>query len=345
MLLSFPLHRTDDSLSSVRKKRKPAPGYADAEAVKGYTQISHEPSMHATKPAGITALDVAADGNVVVSGGADKAVQVYDLEAKKVLGTLKGHTKPVTDVAFIEKDGQDRLAVSASADKTVRIWGETDGKWAARSKFDNHKGEITGLAVHPSKAFVSAASADSTWSLYDIAEGKEVYTYQPIAGDEGSFAYSSFSVHTDGILHGGGTKEGTVRVWDARDPSSLAASLQSHSSPVTSLSFSENGYYLATASKTDPTVNIIDLRKLSVLNSWALPSENVISEVRFDTSAQFLSVAGTDLRVYKNKTWDELLKFEENAGELTGARFGKLGSEIVVGGMDRTLRVLGAKTE
>lgn len=297
--------------------------------------------MHATKPAGITALDVAADGNVVVSGGADKAVQVYDLEAKKVLGTLKGHTKAVTDVAFIEKEGQDTLAVSASADKTVRVWGETDGKWAARAKFDNHKSDIVGLAVHPSKAFVSAASADSTWSLYDISEGKEVYTYQPIAGDEGSFAYSSFGGHPDGILHGCGTKAGTVRVWDARDPSSLAASLESHSSPITSLSFSENGYYLATASKTDPTVNVIDLRKLAVFKSWQLPTDNVVSEVRFDTSAQFLTIAGTDLRVYQNKTFDELLKFDDNAGELSGARFGKLGSEIVVGGMDRTLRVLG----
>jgi pre-mRNA-processing factor 19 len=295
--------------------------------------------MHATKPAGITALDVAADGNVVLSGGADKVVQVYDLEAKKVLGTLKGHTKAVTNVAFVEKDGQDRLAVSSSDDKTVRIWGETDGKWAARAKLDGHKSEITGLAVHPSKAFVSAASADSTWSMYDIAEAKEIYTYKPIAGDEGSFSYSSFSVHPDGILHGGGT----VRVWDARDPSALAASISSHTSPVTTLSFSENGYYLATGSKTDPTINIVDLRKLAVLKSWTLPSDNVVSEVRFDASAQFLSVAGTDLRVYQNKTWDELLNFEGNQGELTGARFGKLGSEIVVGGMDRTLRVLGKK--
>jgi pre-mRNA-processing factor 19 len=330
-------------LTSVRRKRKPAPGYSNADTVKEYTQLSHYPSQHATKPPGITALDVAADGNVVLTGGADKVVQVYDLEADKVLGTLKGHTKPITHVEFIEKDGQDRLAVSASADKTVRIWGETDGKWAARAKLDGHKGEITGIAVHPSKAFVSAASSDSTWSLYDVAEGKEISTYSAIAGDEGSFAYSSFSIHPDGILHGGGTKEGTVRVWDARDPSNLAATLSSHSSAVTSLSFSENGYYLASASNTDPTVNIFDLRKLSIYKSWTLPSENVVSEVRFDPSAQFLSVAGTDLRVYQNKTFDELLKFEDNAGVLTGARFGKLGGEIVVGGMDRTLRVLGSK--
>lgn len=258
-----------------------------------------------------------------------------------MVSTLKGHTKPITHVEFAEKAGQNTLAVSSSADKTVRVWGETDGEWSLKSNFKNHKGDVTGIAVHPSKSLLSAASSDSTWSLYDLAEGKEVHTYSAIAGDEGSFAYTSFGVHPDGILYGGGVKDGSVRVWDVRDPSSLAGTISSHSSPVTSLSFSENGYYLATASNTDPTVNIVDLRKLSILTSWKLPEENTVSEVKFDTSAQFLSVAGTDLRVYKNKTWEELLKFDDNAGVLTGARFVKNGSEIVTGGLDRTLRVLG----
>ncbi len=307
-------------------------------------QINHVPSLHATKPAGISALDLAADGNVVVTGGPDKVIQIFDLENSKVLGTLKGHTKPVTNVAF--REGNDgRLAISTSADKTVRVWGEDEGKWAAKANMSGHKGEVTGLAVHPSGSYVAAASVDSTWDLYDLDVGKSVMSYTAIAGVDGSFAYTSFAVHPDGVLHGGGTKDGSIRVWDARQSTSLAATLTSHSSDVTTLSFSENGYYLATSSSSDPTVNIFDLRKLAILNTWKLPAENIISEVRFDPSAQFLSVSGTDLRVYANKSWEEVLKFEDNAGVLTGARFGKLGSEIVVSGMDRTLRVLGKKAE
>jgi len=307
-------------------------------------QINHVPSLHATKPAGISALDLAADGNVVVTGGPDKVIQIFDLENSKVLGTLKGHTKPVTNVAF--REGNDgRLAISTSADKTVRVWGEDEGKWSAKANMSGHKGEVTGLAVHPSGSYVAAASVDSTWDLYDLDVGKSVMSYTAIAGVDGSFAYTSFAVHPDGVLHGGGTKDGSIRVWDARQSTSLAATLTSHSSDVTTLSFSENGYYLATSSSSDPTVNIFDLRKLAILNTWKLPAENIISEVRFDPSAQFLSVSGTDLRVYANKSWEEVLKFEDNAGVLTGARFGKLGSEIVVSGMDRTLRVLGVKAE
>lgn len=328
----------------MRKKRKPAPGYKKADDIKSYTQINHVPSLHATKPAGITALDLAQDGNTVVTGGADKAVQVFDLEASKVLGTLKGHTKAVTHVAFREHEGEPRLAISASADKTVRVWGEDAGKWGARATLSGHKGEINGLAVHPSGSYVAAGSADSTWSLYDLVAAKEITKYSAIPGIDGSFAYTSFAVHPDGVLHGGGTKDGAVRVWDARQSNSLAATLSSHAKDLSTLSFSENGYYLATSSISGPpTVNIFDLRKLDILSSWTLPEENTVREVRFDPSAQFFTVVGTDARVYANKTWAELVTFEENAGDLVGARFGKLGSEIVLAGMDRTLRVLGKK--
>jgi pre-mRNA-processing factor 19 len=155
-------------------------------------------------------------------------------------------------------------------------------------------------------------------------------------------------MHPDGILYAGGTKDGLVRVWDCRNASALAATVSVSAAagkPLSTISFSQNGYYLAAASAAEPAVSVVDLRKLSVLASWTLPSDNVVSEVRFDHSAQFLSVAGTDLRVYANKTWDELLTFEDNAGVISGARFGPLGSEIVLGGMDRSLRVLGVKSE
>lgn len=327
----------------MRKKRKPAPGYANAEAVKGYTEIKALGSMHGTKPPGVTALDLASDGKTIVTGGNDKVVQVYDLESDKVIGTLKGHTKAVTHVAFREKEGFPLLAVSSSADKSVRFWGEKEsGSWGAQGSIAAHKADVTGLAVHPSGLYVASASTDSTWAIHDIDTAKTIASYGPIEGVEGSFAYTSFATHPDGVLNAGGTKDGIVRVWDARQNTTLAASLESHpGKALSSIAFSENGYYLATGSAADSTVNVFDLRKLKLFSTWNLPSENVVTEVRFDPSAQFLSVAGTDLRVYANKSWDELLKFDDNNANLTAARFGKLGSEIVLAGLDRTVRVLG----
>lgn len=326
------------SLSSVRKKRKPAAGYVAPDAIKSYTQTSTVPSLHAVKTPGIASLDLSSDGNLALTGGNDKNVQLYDFAAEKVLATLKGHTKAVTHVAF----AGENVALSASADKTVRVWGDDGGKWASKHSITGAKGEIVGLQVHPSGSYAAAASADQTWSLYDLSTFEAVKKYEAIPGDEGSFEFSSLAVHPDGILHGLGTKDGAVRVWDVRQSSSLAATLPSQSvHAVTTLSFSENGYYLATASSSAPAVNVFDLRKLALLKAWDLPAENTINEVRFDHSAQFLAVTGTDFRVYQNKTWDELLKFDDNADVLSAARFGPLGGKIVLSGKERTLRVLG----
>lgn len=298
--------------------------------------------MHGTKPPGVTALDLASDGKTIVTGGADKVVQVFDLESQKVLGTLKGHTKAVTHVAFRDSGEFARIAISSGADKTVRFWGSDDDSWGAKGSITAHKSDVTGLGVHPSGLYAASGSTDSTWALHDIGTVKTINTYRAIAGEDGSFSYTSLGVHPDGVLHALGTKDGLVRVWDARVANSLAATLTSHpGQAVVSISLSENGYNMATAAAGSSTVNIFDLRKLKLAKSWNLPEENEIKEVRFDTSAQFLSVSGTDYRVYQNKSWEELVKFDDNNGLLTAARFGPLGANIVLAGMDRTVRVLG----
>ena len=320
--------------------------YAKAANVSTYVQKSHVPSLHATKPAGITALDLSKDGNVAVTGGADKTVQLFDLAESKVLGTLKGHTKAITHVAMRESESAGKVVISGSADKTVRVWGEDEGKWSAKHTFKNHSGEITGLGLHASGAYVAAGSTDSTWSLYDIETLSTVHTYSAIPNIEGSFSYTSFSMHPDGYLVAGGTPDGRVRVWDARVASALAATVDVNAKAINSLSFSENGYFLATSSSISgqaPEVNILDLRKLSSVHAWTLPTESSISEVRFDPSAQFLGVAGTDYTVYANKTWKEVVKFDDNAGIISGARWGPNGQEVVLGRKDRSMRVLGVK--
>jgi pre-mRNA-processing factor 19 len=338
------------SLMLTRKKRKAPPGYATPEAVSAYVETLSIPSMHASKPAGVSALDVSADGNLILTGGNDKIVQIYDRTTSKAVATLKGHTKKVNHVSFREQEGSKSVAVSAGADGKVQIFGEDEGKWSSAHKIAASKQEITGLALHPTKSYVASSSADSTCALYDLESGSIVQTYEPLSSGEGSYAYTSVAIHPDGLLLGGGTVDGTVRIFDIRDKSSLAANLSNESgSPIPSLSFSENGYHLAVANSANSSIGIFDLRKLSLLHSISLPTASApgggkISSLRFDTSGQFLACAGTDLRVFKNKTWEECLAFEGNTAELSDVRFGPLGREIVLSGADRTVRVLSAPT-
>lgn len=57
------------SLSATRKKRKPAPDAATPAEIKTYTETSNIPSVHGTKPPGISALALAKEATVTVTGG------------------------------------------------------------------------------------------------------------------------------------------------------------------------------------------------------------------------------------------------------------------------------------
>lgn len=73
------------------------------------------------------------------------------------------------------------------------------------------------------------------------------------------FRYTCAAFHPDGLILGTGA-ESLVRIWDVKSQANVA-SFEGHSGVVSCLSFSENGYYLATGS-SDTTVKIWDLRKV-----------------------------------------------------------------------------------
>lgn len=68
-----------------------------------------------------------------------------------------------------------------------------------------------------------------------------------------------------------------------------------HSGPITAISFSENGYYLATAAD-DACVKLWDLRKLKNFKTLQLDDGYEIKDLCFDQSGTYLAVAGTDIR-------------------------------------------------
>ncbi|KAK4050311.1 hypothetical protein OIV83_003632 [Microbotryomycetes sp. JL201] len=340
---------TNQSLSAVRKKRKPADGYSTPADLQTFTQTHAIPSLHGTKPPGIAALDVADGGQLFVTGGLDKNVVLYNRSTDKIVATLKGHKDKVTAVIASPtiEDGIPSFLVSSSVDKTVRLWTPSGSKTVYGTSSVSLSGEVTSIALHPSHSLLAAASSDGTWSIIDLASGKPVVALTgslPSDVVEGT-SNTAIAFHPDGAIFGVGSSDSRIRIFDTMSGKCIA-SFDGHSqvggSDVTSLSFSENGYTLASSAKDSNQVKLWHLSKLTNSANIDLPSGQVVNVVKFDESAQFLCVAGTDVRVYQNKTWAELCKNEENGAEVTGVGFGNLGKEILVAGIDRTVRVLSA---
>ena len=351
---------TAQKLSSQRRaksKRKAPEGYATQATVAEFAEVHNLPSMHHAKPAGVSCLALSANGNLLVTGGNDKNVQVYDRKEDSVLATLKGHTKKITHVAVSGASdapiGSEVAAddaalpsyiISASEDGKVKVWeptGETGPKsqaYALSSTADAHKSEVTGVDIHPSEAFYGSAGRDGTLSLRSLANGSELARIDPGLGD----SYESFAFHPDGQLAGTGTSTGAIRIWEVKSGANASTIQTELPGRVTSLHFSENGYYLAAASDEGKTVEVWDLRKLTAVGKLTVEEggKTGVSAVKFDASLQFLAVATDSVNVYANKSWNHVAKLD-GTSKLTGLAWDARNGQVVVSSLDRTVRTFG----
>ncbi len=124
---------------------------------------------------------------------------------------LHGHTEFLWGYAF-SPDGN--RVVTASDDKTARVWDATTGRQIAI--ITSHSESVTSAAFSPDGTRVVTASYDRTARVSDAATGR------PLALMRGHVAQlrdASFSPDGTKVLTvtGEGFKDPTARVWDAQD--------------------------------------------------------------------------------------------------------------------------------
>ena len=322
------IEETLAALSAGRKKRKMVAGYVTIDDVRGFAPKQTIPSLHASSPAGINTMDVSSKSpSVFVTGGNDKVVQVYDADSQKVLHTLKGHTKKVNHVLWREDD-VGSLILSASSDKTARVWGydESSSTYAPRQTFKTHKGDVTGIGIHPSKKLAALASVDKTFSVHDLTTLQTVF--HSAAFDS---PFHSLAFHPDGHFIGVGTANSSVFIVDLRSGEPAAELKHAGDSvfPVHTLAFSENGWQMAAPGSAEgDIVSLWDLKKQKATLQLDLGEGFKLHKVTYDYSAQFLGVGGAaGAKIFlPNKTKEEVWRHDGDA--ITGLAFGQLGKSI-----------------
>ena len=130
-----------------------------------------------------------------------------------------------------------------------------------------------------------------------------------------------------------------LQVWEARTQKRVAK-FDGHSGAVRSLSFSENGYHMASAASDG--VKLWDLRKLKNFQSLEpYGAGGGAAAVAFDHSGLYLAVAGADARVYGVKQdWKVLAQWgdvpKKGAAAVAWAADARA---LCVGAADHNLRV------
>jgi hypothetical protein len=120
------------------------------------------------------------------------------------LVTLEGHTSYVRSAKF-SPDGS--RVVTASDDKTARIWDAATGKSLAELK--GHTNYVNSAVFSPDGSKVLTASEDRTARIWDAATGKSLVE---LKGHTYAVLSAVFSADGSKVLTAGG--DPTARIWD-----------------------------------------------------------------------------------------------------------------------------------
>ncbi|MEX0728923.1 MAG: WD40 repeat domain-containing protein, partial [Planctomycetaceae bacterium] len=311
----------------------------------------------------VTAIQYLAEGDRLVSSGADGALKTWKLplaspkvqkthdlaitslaithDGTKIISAGLDETIRVYNAETLQQTGSWKstigpiAALAISADDKLLVTASNTGKWQKWSFPDAveqgqqqaHEVAIHAVAIHPQTGDVATAAADGTIKLWKPNEEPRV-----LSGHSGAVLAVAFSPDGASVISGGA--DATVRRWNVTD-GALANTYSGHGGQVTSVAVSKDSTQIISTS-LDKTVRIWTAAsgeaKVFTLASPILAAD-------FASDPQRIATTGEDLivRIWDVATARELQRFPAAKSALKAIRMTKTQPGYVAAGVDGTL--------
>jgi len=157
----------------------------------------------------VLALALSSDGQLLASGGCDKAVHVWDLRAPPAaspayLTHFPGHRDAVTGLAF--REGSRQL-FSCARDRCVKVWSLDDMAYV--DTLYGHGAEVAAIAASRKERVLTCGS-DRTCRLWKVVEDSQLVFHAPAAA--GSLESICWVSPTEWVT---GATDGSLQRWSA----------------------------------------------------------------------------------------------------------------------------------
>ena len=250
---------------------------------------------------------------------------------------VAGHADRVHNAAF-SPDG--KRIVTASADKTARLWDAETGK-PIGEPLAGHADQVLSAAFSPDGKRIVTASWDKTARLWDAETGKPIG--EPLAGHADRVSRAEFS--PDGKRIVTASLDKTARLWDAETGKPIGEPLAGHAESVFSAAFSPDGKRIVTAS-LDKTARLWDAETGKPIGEPLAGHAESVSKAEFSPDGKRIVTVSLDktARLWDAETGKPIGEPLGHAAQVYRAAFSPDGKRIVTASLDKTARLWDAET-
>ncbi|AVQ70575.1 molecular chaperone DnaJ [Microcystis sp. MC19] len=241
----------------------------------------------------IQTLAISPNGKSIIAGGLDGRISQWQLDTKQYKSSFfarvnapHSHDGVILQLAFA---ANERFIVSASNDKTLRIWGYHTGE--LKRTLIGHEEAVNTCAISPDSQIIASGSDDKTIKLWRFDHS---YAYQTFIGDRAAVNSLAFSNDGQYLISGGSDK--VIKIWDIKT-GEMIKSWQAHEQAIISIAINPHRHLIASASRTE-------------IKIWQGQTGELIKVLRgtaplkFSPDGQFLITGSYG---HKVKIWSEML--------------------------------------
>lgn len=257
------------------------------------------------------------DGTLVISGGDDAFVRVFDTTNGAQIASFATETK-VTSVAF-------------SPDGRSFVYGMTNGKviWQDRltsevyRTFTQHVGQVRSVAFGPDGTTALSGANDRHAILWDLIDGNVLRDYVHDTG-VASVAFNPL----DKTQVATGSEDSKIRIWSITS-GSLLNTLSGHSASVTALVYAADGSALISGSE-DHSAKQWNPQVGAEVLTYAGAGETVLAvDISKDGAHVIAGSADGSARMYKTSTGTLEQTFKPCVSPISAAKFAPSGLQVL----------------
>jgi len=271
---------------------------------------------------GVFSVTISNRDDIVVTGGADCSVRLYDATSGNEVRRVDGHVEAVLRVSFSQNN---RKIVSSSADMTAIIWDTATGDPLTR--LEGHEGEVLD-AIFLTDMVIMTASNDSTLRTWKVDTGQVIRVF---SGHKS--AVTCCISMAKGIQAISSSFDKTIRIWEVDSGLELLM-LAGHDGVIYRMDLSRDQRKLLSCA-SDQMVKVWDLDEGLEIETLHLHNY-AVTACAFDPTGCWIVTGGIDktVRLFELMSTGDAVIIGEHTAAVCNIRFSNEGDFILSAGAD-----------